>query len=398
MDAATVVSIILVIVFTILAIVSLLDTVAVAIVGHISNKCLAEEAGKAAIDQDNKSQELNHKYELLKQELHDRKETEALIYNKAHLGSKEGLQDLKQYTCYKLAQYFAWSHVLRMKAKFFSFCEDEELKKVGTLILCVEEGFDRRRGYDAYNLGVWPGSRILVAERMLLVVEKDKVATETTVKGFHTFLKEWDTLSKEPMGYYCQWIDDLVVARKARFRHWEDALRCTQHHLVDLVKYLDRNEMYQHIRKIKKKGIWCNCESCTAEEQRKALVDGKRPPMYRRRTVTDRKKILADRSDSRYTNRGLRPWYRYDKWDPDYDDTIDLDRMLEMTCTAGFDQKLYPGVWNRTMNWKEMHWWEEDYGTNSDDGHSVNEDFEKLQSHEKLHKEGQAKIKVVFAK
>ena len=80
MDAATVVSIILVIVFTILAIVSLLDTVAVAIVGHISKKCLAEEAGKAAIDQDNKSQELNHKYELLKQELHDRKETEALIY------------------------------------------------------------------------------------------------------------------------------------------------------------------------------------------------------------------------------------------------------------------------------------------------------------------------------
>ncbi|CAN9213697.1 unnamed protein product [Alternaria alternata] len=74
-------------------------------------------------------------------------------------------------------------------------------------------------------------------------------------------------------------------------------------------------------------------------------------------------------------------------WDPDYDDTIDLDKTLEMTCTAGFDQKLYPGVWNRTMNWKEMHWWEEDYGTNSDDGHSVNEDFEKLQSHEKLHKD-----------
>ena len=50
------------------------------------------------------------------------------------------------------------------------------------------------------------------------------------------------------------------------------------------------------------------------------------------------------------------------------------------------------------MNWKEMHWWEEDYGTNYDDGHSVNEDFEKLQSHEKLHKEGQAKMKAVFAK
>jgi hypothetical protein len=247
MDAATVVSIVL-------AIVSLLGTVAVAIAGHISNRSLQKQAEDAAIVQDSKSQELTHKYDLLKQEQQEKKETEALVFkygqpllvaayelqarlyelcqypiSKAHLESKEGLQDLKQYTCYKLAQYFAWSHILRMKAQFFSFCEDEELKKVSTLILSVEEEFDRRRGYDAYNLGVWPGSRVLVAERMLLDVEKDDVATETAVKGFHRFLKEWDTLFKEPMGYYCQWIDDLVVARKARFRHWDDAPRCTQH-------------------------------------------------------------------------------------------------------------------------------------------------------------------------
>lgn len=134
MDAATVVSIIL-------AIVSLLGTVAVAIAGHISNKTLQKEAGKAAIEQDRKSQRLTHNYEMLKQEQQDRKDTEALLYkngqplsvaayelqarlyelcqypiSKAHLESNEGLQDLKQYTCYKLTQYFTWSHIPRMKA------------------------------------------------------------------------------------------------------------------------------------------------------------------------------------------------------------------------------------------------------------------------------------------
>lgn len=36
------------------------------------------------------------------------------------------------------------------------------------------------------------------------------------------------------------------------------------------------------------------------------------------------------------------------------------------------------------MNWKEVHWWEQDYDTNFDDDHGVNEDYEKLQIHKKL--------------
>jgi hypothetical protein len=86
---------------------------------------------------------------------------------------------------------------------------------------------------------------------MLIDVEKDDVSTDTVVKGLQRFLKEWDTLFGEPMGYFCQWIDDLIVARKARFKHWDDAPRCTQHHLVDLVQYIDRNNMYQNVRKVK---------------------------------------------------------------------------------------------------------------------------------------------------
>jgi predicted small secreted protein len=182
MDAATIVPIIL-------AIISLLGTVAIAILNHYSSnklhdkseqatkqlqqdsqkaaKELHDKATKAAKDQEDYSQQLTGKFVLLKEERLEKKDMEALIYkygqpllvaayelqarlyelcqypiSKAHLESKEGRQDLKQYTCYKFAQYFAWSHILRTKAQFFSFSEDENLKSIGTLILCVEEEFD----------------------------------------------------------------------------------------------------------------------------------------------------------------------------------------------------------------------------------------------------------------
>jgi hypothetical protein len=162
-------------------------------------------------------------------------------------------------------------------------------------------------------------------------------------------------LFKEPMDYFCQWIDDLIVTRKARYKHWADAPQCTQYHLVDLVQYLDRNKMYQQVRKIKRGGLWCDCEKCKTEGQEKAL---------------------AGRSDSQYANKGLRPWYRYDKWDPGYDVEIDLDAMLEMICNVGFDQKAYHGIWAGTMDWKLVHCAEQECGNNSDDGRGSNEDYD----------------------
>jgi hypothetical protein len=99
------------------------------------------------------------------------------------------------------------------------------------------------------------------------------------------------------MGYFCQWIDDLVTARKVRVGHCDDALRCTQHNLVDLVEYLDKNKLYPFIRKIKKRPWHCDCKL-------PACRKGQAAP-------------LEHRASTRHNDKGLRPWYRYDNWDPD---------------------------------------------------------------------------------
>jgi hypothetical protein len=164
MDAATIVSIIL-------AIISLLGTVAIATLNQYSSnklhdksekatkqlqqdsqeaaKELHDEATKAAKDQDGYSQQLTDEFALLKEDRLEKKDMEALIYkygqpllvaayelqarlyemcqypiSKVYLESKEDRQNLKQYTSYKFAQYFNWLHILRTKARFFSFNED----------------------------------------------------------------------------------------------------------------------------------------------------------------------------------------------------------------------------------------------------------------------------------
>ncbi|KAH7110134.1 hypothetical protein B0J11DRAFT_599722 [Dendryphion nanum] len=403
MDAATIVSVVL-------AVISLLGTAAIAIVNHFSTQKLQRESHKAtkklqcdaqesnaelqrkAHEASRKLQEeaqrLSDKYDQSKEERMEKKETEALVIkygqplmvaayelqarlfelcqypiSKAHLESKEGLQDLKQYTCYKFAQFLAWTHILKTKAQFFSFTDDENLKKIGYLILRVDEEFDRRRGHDGENVGVWPGSRVLVSERMLIKVGDDKeVPTDTAVKGFHSFLEEWDALFKEPMGYFCQWIDDLVIARKVRSKHNDDAFRCTQHNLVDLVRYLDRNRMYPFIRKVKKTPWFCDCTMCNPK---------------------GRDKPLEYRSSTRHGDKGLRPWYRYDYWDPGYDAKINLESMQETTCKTGFDHALYTSNEGK-MDWRTTHWSNNDFGYNSDDSYYSDEEYTEIQKRRRI--------------
>jgi uncharacterized protein YoxC len=150
MEASTIVSIIL-------AIVSLLGTIVVAICNYKTTSDLANEArkseerllkqsGRQNRDLQKQATELSNKYDKLKEERQEKKETDALVikYGQplmvatyelqarlyelcqypisiAHIESMEGLQDLKQYTCFKFAQFLAWTHILKVKTQFFSF-------------------------------------------------------------------------------------------------------------------------------------------------------------------------------------------------------------------------------------------------------------------------------------
>jgi hypothetical protein len=128
------------------------------------------------------------------------------------------------------------------------------------------------------------------------------VPLDTIVRGYDKFLRDWDGLFKAPMENFCQWIDDMVMARKLRKAHWDDAMRCTQHNLVDLVQFLD-NQAYPDLRKVVDP-YWCDCEKCHS---------------------TGFKKPLEWRGDSRHDDKGLRPWYVDDEnRDRAYDEMITL--------------------------------------------------------------------------
>ena len=143
--------------------------------------------------------------------------------SRQHLSTDEGLDDLKIYTCYLLAQYLAYAHILRTKTGYLSFTEDRRLQKLRIIMYIIDEELDRRRNLDGMNVGVWPAARVRVAERMIAKLEKDDPKDDVNdaveggsgiqVKGFDQFHREWDTKFRQPMGYFCEWIELLLTGR-----------------------------------------------------------------------------------------------------------------------------------------------------------------------------------------
>ncbi|OAL00265.1 hypothetical protein IQ06DRAFT_293652 [Phaeosphaeriaceae sp. SRC1lsM3a] len=326
-DTATIISIVI-------AVVSFLGTIIVAFIGQAT-----------ARDIEDKRAELEQKLDEFREKRQEKKDLAALtakyaqplmvaayelqarLYelleypiSKEHLEMREGLEDIKIFTCYSFARFLAWTHILQSKTQYFSFTTDKDLKKIGDLILRLNEEFDRRRGDNGENVGVWPGPRHLISERMIKnASHENDVPLDTIVSGYNVFLSNWKTHFMEPMAYFCQWIDDMVMARKIRKGGWDSAMRATQHNLVDMVQYLDRTKMYSsYLRKVKKVQWFCDCVTCNPED---------RTP-------------LRYRGDSRHNDQGLRPWYVNEKLDRAYDEMITLEPLEEMTCTTGFNQTL----------------------------------------------------------
>ncbi|OAL03932.1 hypothetical protein IQ06DRAFT_291569 [Phaeosphaeriaceae sp. SRC1lsM3a] len=170
--------------------------------------------------------------------------------SRQHLTKPEGLEDLKVFSCYLLAQYLAYAHILRTKTGYlsFSFSDDERLKSIRKIMYMIDEELDRRRDANGQNVGVWPAARILVGERMMDKTSEVNAALDgglgVQVKGWDQFRKEFDEGFREPMGYFCEWIDLMLEGRKINNWTWDAPLRVMQHLLVDLVEVLDEHRAY----------------------------------------------------------------------------------------------------------------------------------------------------------
>jgi hypothetical protein len=122
------------------------------------------EAAKEKINKDLETHKGEVTKDLDENKLHaEHKQTVSDLTEKyQHLTKPEGLQDLKMFICYLLAQHLAYIYILRTKLGYLSFSEDDRLKKLRKLVYIIDEELDRHRDDDGQNVGVWPAARILV--------------------------------------------------------------------------------------------------------------------------------------------------------------------------------------------------------------------------------------------
>ncbi|KAH7075982.1 hypothetical protein BKA63DRAFT_512839 [Paraphoma chrysanthemicola] len=190
--------------------------------------------------------------------------------SRQHIEKPEGIKDLKIFTCYLLAQYLVATHIIRTQTGYLSFSTNDEIKKMRKIMYLIDEELDRRRDRtgDGNNVGVWPGARILICERMILNLKDVNNALDgglgVDVKGFNRFSEDWNKEFKEPMGYFCEIIDDMLDGRMRKVNYSDAALRVLQHLLVDLVKRLDTKEAYvtynSEDMKCKRSSRGCDCD------------------------------------------------------------------------------------------------------------------------------------------
>lgn len=192
------------------------------------------------------------------------------------------LQDSYDYSCYLLAQYLVYAHLLRTKTGYLSFNQDSYLKDIRNLMYMIDEKLDQRRDEDklgaGYWIGTWPGNRILIGERMIVPDSRYDLnefldgGFGLEVKGHDIFHKEWAENFQKPMGFFCMCIDDMLEGRRTRTLGWDAAIRCLQHLLVNLIVCLDKDRNYfandsDRRPKCKASSRGCGCNDCEGRDE-----------------------------------------------------------------------------------------------------------------------------------
>lgn len=169
------------------------------------------------------------------------------------------------------------------------------------MMYIIDQELDQRRDEvgDGANVGVWPGHRVIICERMIVFGSKCEVnelldgGFGLEVKGFDQFKTEFADIFMEPMGFFCKAIDDMLEGRLHRLKHHDAVFRCLQHLLVDLVVMLDTTKAYiaedpARRPKCNKSSRGCDCADCADRD-------------------TNLNEILKARQRNRYHEEGLWP-------------------------------------------------------------------------------------------
>lgn len=249
------------------------------------------------------------------------------------LKRSEGEEDLKVFTCFRLARFLAAAWILRETTCFLSMqsttkqnwwdylssrtlrthrvtTTDEEQRngvqrdakdkvapvtieidtsasKIRDLLYKIDDELDRRRDANGQNYGIFPGARLLVAERMVLRFDgkgaegddskkEQEEVDEMKVKNWDAFRREWGTNFEEPCSWFLEWIAVYIDQRRRGVLEWksrpgettreDDHLRCLQHLLVDVVRYCDLRGLYDSAGageyRLCRRAYDCDCSQC----------------------------------------------------------------------------------------------------------------------------------------
>jgi len=173
-----------------------------------------------------------------------------------------GKENLDLFTCYLLAQFLAWTHILKIKTQFLAFYEDKSTSNLRKILYKINDELSTSR-YDqsGWNFRLWPGHQLAIAENMM-VLEKENC--QLRPMGWHQFKEEFGNKFTDYFRWFRESITDMLDAKEKKADAIPDQrLRRLQHLLIDLINTLDSTGQVQSDRPPQKCGsaIQCDCFS-----------------------------------------------------------------------------------------------------------------------------------------
>lgn len=144
-----------------------------------------------------------------------------------------------QYTCFLVGQYFSWTYILRRQVQFLCFSTDKDNKGLASMLNGIQEAFSTaKHGKASVPFMLWRAQQMAIGEIMTV-----KVDTELFCMGYAAFKQKW----MENDGAFRGWFHSIEAGIKtiaeARSKGGstipDQRLRRLQHLFLDLIHILE---------------------------------------------------------------------------------------------------------------------------------------------------------------
>ena len=178
-----------------------------------------------------------------------------------------GEENLRQFTCFLLAQFLAWTYILKTKTQFLAFSEDKATSELRVMFYKINDELSTPRyNKPGWAFRLWPGHQLAIAESMIY---HEKATDELQPMGWHQFRNAWKGTFLQYCNNWDEGIDKMLRTKVDNIKNEtmdpipDQRIRRLQHFLVDLIVLLDPNGQARSDRPIKKArtAVECDCNN-----------------------------------------------------------------------------------------------------------------------------------------